>query len=51
MSPRPPTTRVKPDPMDLAGIDDLPSSEEKAVRAAVRQVSASSVDPHIASQS
>ena len=48
MSPRPPTTRIKPDPMDLAGIDDMLSAEEKAVRAAVRQVCASSVDPYIA---
>jgi glutaryl-CoA dehydrogenase len=34
--------------LDLAGIDDLLSAEEKAVRAAVRQVCASSVDPYIA---
>jgi glutaryl-CoA dehydrogenase len=39
---------VKPNPLDLAGIDDLLSAEEKAVRAAVRQVCASSVDPCIA---
>jgi glutaryl-CoA dehydrogenase len=48
MSTRPPTTRKKPNPLDLAGIDDLLSAEEKAVRAAVRQVCASSVDPYIA---
>ena len=41
-------TRVRPDPMDLAGIDDLLSAEEKAVRTAVRQVCASSIDPYIA---
>ena len=48
MSTRPPTTRVKANPLDLAGIDDLLSAEEKAVRDAVRQVCASSVDPYIA---
>ena len=48
MSTRPPSTRVKANPLDLAGIDDLLSAEEKAVRAAVRQVCASSVDPYIA---
>ena len=48
MSTRPPTTRVKANPLDLAGIDDLLSADEKAVRAAVRQVCASSVDPYIA---
>jgi len=48
MSTRPPGSRVKPNPLDLAGIDDLLSAEEKAVRAAVRQVCASSVDPYIA---
>ena len=48
MSPKPPTTRVKLDPLDLAGIDDMLSAEEKAVRAAVRQVCASSIDPYIA---
>jgi len=34
--------------MDLAGIDDLLSAEEKAVRTAVRQVCASTIDPYIA---
>jgi len=34
--------------MDLAGIDDLLSAEEKAVRTVVRQVCASSIDPYIA---
>jgi glutaryl-CoA dehydrogenase len=48
MSTKPSTTRVRPDPMDLAGIDDLLSAEEKAVRTAVRQVCASSIDPYIA---
>jgi glutaryl-CoA dehydrogenase len=48
MSTRPNTPRAKPNPLDLAGIDDLLSADEKAVRAAVRQVCASSVDPYIA---
>jgi glutaryl-CoA dehydrogenase len=48
MSPRPLRTRVKADPLDLAGIDDMLSGEEKAVRAAVRQVCASSIDPYVA---
>ncbi|HZW45103.1 MAG TPA: acyl-CoA dehydrogenase family protein [Dermatophilaceae bacterium] len=43
-----PTTRVKPDPLDLASIDDMLSPDEKAVRASVRQLCASSIDPHIA---
>ncbi|MHB8187298.1 MAG: hypothetical protein ACYDDU_14745 [Dermatophilaceae bacterium] len=29
-----PRTRVRPDPLDLAGIDDMLSPDEKAVRAA-----------------
>ncbi|EFE68086.1 MULTISPECIES: acyl-CoA dehydrogenase family protein [Streptomyces] len=40
--------RPQTDPLDLAGIDDLLSPEEKAVRSAVRQVCDSAVDPHIA---
>ena len=48
MSPRPPTARVKLDPLDLAGVDDLLTADEKAVRASVRQVCAASVDPYIA---
>ncbi|NBM17999.1 acyl-CoA dehydrogenase family protein [Streptomyces sp. GC420] len=36
------------DPLDLAGIDDLLSPEEKAVRAAVRQVCDRAVDPYVA---
>jgi glutaryl-CoA dehydrogenase len=34
--------------MDLAGVDDLLSADERSVRATVRQVCASSVDPYIA---
>jgi glutaryl-CoA dehydrogenase len=34
--------------MDLAGIDDVLSAEEKSVRAAVRHVCETSVDPYIA---
>jgi len=34
--------------LDLAGIDDMLSADEKAVRASVRQLCASSIDPHIA---
>ncbi|WP_328335181.1 MULTISPECIES: acyl-CoA dehydrogenase family protein [unclassified Streptomyces] len=40
--------RTKADPLDLADIDDLLSPDEKAVRAAVRQVCASSIDPYVA---
>ena len=40
--------RPTADPFDLAGIDDLLSPEEKAVRAAVRQVCDTAIDPHIA---
>ena len=36
------------DPMDLAGIDDLLSPEEKAVRASVRQLCEQKVDPYVA---
>ncbi|MFF0447904.1 acyl-CoA dehydrogenase family protein [Streptomyces sp. NPDC004609] len=42
------TARTRTDPLDLAGIDDMLSPEEKAVRAAVRQVCDSAVDPHVA---
>jgi len=51
MSTTPParlTARGRPDPLDLADIDDLLSAEEKAVRAAVRHVCAVSIDPFIA---
>ncbi|EGJ77552.1 putative acyl CoA dehydrogenase [Streptomyces sp. Tu6071] len=41
-------TAPKSDPLDLAGIDDLLSPEEKAVRQAVRQVCDASVEPNIA---
>ncbi|MGE9693710.1 acyl-CoA dehydrogenase family protein [Streptomyces sp. NRRL F-5630] len=41
-------TAPKSDPLDLAGIDDLLSPEEKAVRQTVRQVCDASVEPHIA---
>ena len=37
-----------PNPLDLLAIDDLLSHEEKAVRAAVRQVCESVVSPHVA---
>ncbi|MFD4829574.1 acyl-CoA dehydrogenase family protein [Streptomyces uncialis] len=40
--------RAKSDPLDLAGIDDMLSPEEKAVRAAVRQVCDTAVDPYVA---
>ena len=36
------------DPLDLAGIDDLLSDEEKAVRATVRQFLDQRVEPHVA---
>ncbi|AXI80375.1 acyl-CoA dehydrogenase family protein [Peterkaempfera bronchialis] len=42
------TPAPKADPLDLAGIDDLLSPEEKAVRAAVRQVCDSAIDPYVA---
>jgi len=35
-------------PLDPAGIDDLLSPDEKAVRAAVRQLCADRIDPHVA---
>ncbi|GAB4006821.1 acyl-CoA dehydrogenase family protein [Nocardioides ultimimeridianus] len=35
-------------PLDLLGIDDLLSAEEKAVRASVRQLCAERVDPYVA---
>ncbi|NEA37935.1 acyl-CoA dehydrogenase family protein [Streptomyces sp. SID11385] len=41
-------TAPKPDPLDLAGIDDLLSPEEKAVRQAVRRLCDASVEPCIA---
>jgi glutaryl-CoA dehydrogenase len=48
MSATPPKGRVRINPLDLAGIDDMLSDEEKAVRAAVRRVCASSIDPYVA---
>ncbi|MGW4029631.1 acyl-CoA dehydrogenase family protein [Streptomyces sp. NPDC004838] len=48
MSTDPGTSRTKIDPLDLTGIDDMLSPEEKAVRAAVRQVCDSAVDPYVA---
>lgn len=42
------TPRGKADPLDLAGIDDMLSQEEKAVRAAVRQVCDTLIDPYVA---
>jgi glutaryl-CoA dehydrogenase len=38
----------KTTPLDLAGIDDLLSDDEKAVRASVRQACAEHVDPYVA---
>jgi glutaryl-CoA dehydrogenase len=40
--------RTKVDPLDLAGIDDVLTAEEKAVRASVRQLCASLIDPYVA---
>jgi glutaryl-CoA dehydrogenase len=34
--------------LDIAGIDDLLTAEEKAVRASVRQMCAERIDPHVA---
>jgi glutaryl-CoA dehydrogenase len=45
----PPKRTLPPlDPMDLAGIDDQLSDEEKAVRASVRQLCEKRVDPFVA---
>lgn len=40
--------RTRSNPLDLADIDDQLTPEEKAVRAAVRQVCDASIEPHIA---
>ena len=40
--------RSKPNPLDLVQIDEFLSADEKAVRDAVRQVCAKSVDPYVA---
>ncbi|MCL3816964.1 acyl-CoA dehydrogenase family protein [Aeromicrobium wangtongii] len=42
------TTRVALDPLDLAGIDDLLTPEEKAVRSSVRQMCEERIQPHVA---
>ncbi len=44
----PETTSTRIDPIDLAGIDDLLTDDEKAVRASVRQVCEKHVDPYVA---
>ncbi|MGB3187698.1 MAG: acyl-CoA dehydrogenase family protein [Ornithinimicrobium sp.] len=41
-------TTPKVDPMDLAGIDDVLTEEEKAIRGAVRRLCAEHVDPFVA---
>ncbi len=44
-------TTVRPpriDPLDLAGIDDVLTEEEKAIRGAVRHLCDSAVDPYVA---
>lgn len=46
VAPRKPHAKI--DPLDLAGIDDVLTPEEKAVRASVRQVCASLIDPYVA---
>jgi len=43
-----PTRLPAPDPTDPAGLDDLLSEDEKAVRASVRQMLDKSVEPYIA---
>lgn len=40
--------RSRPNPLDLVEIDEFLSADEKAVRDAVRQVCAKSVDPYVA---
>ncbi len=42
------TMSARRDPMDLAGIDDVLTEEEKAIRAAVRHLCAEHVDPFVA---
>ena len=44
------TTSTLPrfEPLDPAGIDDLLTADEKAVRASVRQLCAERIDPYIA---
>jgi len=44
-----PTTALDPlDPLDLAGIDDLLSQDERDVRASVRQVAQERIQPYVA---
>jgi glutaryl-CoA dehydrogenase len=43
-----PTTLPPFEPLDPAGIDDLLSGDEKAVRASVRQLCADRIDPYVA---
>ncbi|MFD4327960.1 acyl-CoA dehydrogenase family protein [Nocardioides sp. NPDC058538] len=43
-----PTTLPPFEPLDPAGIDDLLSDDEKAVRASVRQLCAERIDPYVA---
>lgn len=42
-----PSTRVALDPLDLVGIDDLLTPEEKAVRASVRQMCQERIQPFV----
>src|SRR4029453_3069076 len=42
------TSRSRIDPLDPAGIDDLLTTDEKAVRDSVRQLCAERVDPFVA---
>jgi glutaryl-CoA dehydrogenase len=42
------STRITLEPLDLAGIDDLLSPEEKAVRASVRQMCEERIQPYVA---
>jgi len=43
-----PKDRTRPNPLDLAGIDEMLSADELTVRASVRQMCASSIDPYVA---
>ena len=42
------STRISLDPLDLAGIDDLLTAEEKAVRSSVRQMCEERIQPFVA---
>ena len=42
------TPRKPLDPLDLAGIDDLLTAEEKAVRSSVRRMCSERIDPYVA---